>query len=226
MHQVIVWDFPTRAFHWLLVMALIFQYVSGDILDDAMQWHFYVGYFTLGLLVFRVVWGVVGHTYSRFTYFVCSPKTVFNYLQGQDTREYLTHNPVGALSTIALLTLFLTQAVSGLFISDDIFYEGPWHSAASDAMIDTANFLHGQMYILLMSIALIHVLAVLFYQFKKKQPLVQSMVHGKKPSVKAGHKPKPLNLLFALMVVALSAGALYLIVEVLPPPVEDSFYDY
>ncbi|MFC3120301.1 cytochrome b/b6 domain-containing protein [Agaribacter flavus] len=226
MHKVIVWDFPTRAFHWLLVAALVFQYISGDILDDAMQWHFYIGYFTLGLLIFRLAWGFVGHVYSRFGMFIRSPQATLSYLKGKDQQVYLTHNPAGALSVVALLTLFLTQAVSGLFMTDDIFLEGPWYAAVDKEVADVASFLHGQVYIVLMALALIHIVAVLYYQFKKKQALVQSMVHGKKESNREGHKPVKFNNLKALIVIAISILTVYLVVEVLPPPVDDSFYDY
>ncbi|MGQ8363989.1 cytochrome b/b6 domain-containing protein [Glaciecola sp. 1036] len=226
MQQADVWDFPTRLFHWLLVAALIFQYVSGEILDDAMQWHFYIGYFTIGLIVFRLLWGFVGHTHSRFSQFIVGPGRVVNYVKGQDSQHYLTHNPLGALSVIAILAIVATQAISGLFIDDDIFFQGPWYAAVDKDTVSLANTIHHTFYKVIIGLAILHIIAIGFYQRVKKQAIVQSMIHGKKPTQKAHAYPTFSRSLVwrFLIVVAISAAIVYLGVEVLSPePVEEFF---
>src|SRR5438045_720920 len=76
-----VWDLPTRLFHWLLAAAVIFSLTTGWL--DALAWHMRSGYLIFGLLVFRLVWGLVGGRWSRFTSFVYAPGTTLRYLRGQ-----------------------------------------------------------------------------------------------------------------------------------------------
>ncbi len=224
MNNIYVWDFPTRLFHWLLVISIAFQYVSTEILDDAMQWHFYVGYWILGLVLFRLIWGFVGHVYSRFSAFVCSPVKTFNYLTGKDEKVYLTHNPAGAWSVIVLLTIISTQAVSGLFITDDIFLDGPYHSVVSSDFADAANWVHHNVINALWAFIVIHLIAVFAYQFKGHK-LVQGMVHGKKQtSEKEAFALTPGIWWKCGLVALISFAVIYSLVEVIPP--EPDFYDF
>ena len=81
MQKTLIWDLPTRLFHWLLVVSLLAQYATAEWLDNAIQWHFYIGYFTLFLVVFRIMWGVAGTQYAKFSSFVTGPGRVINYLK-------------------------------------------------------------------------------------------------------------------------------------------------
>lgn len=226
--KIKVWDWPIRLFHWLLVASIIFQFISGDILDDAMQWHFYAGYFCIGLLVFRVLWGIFGTHYARFNQFIRSPFKVFSYLSGQDKQSYLGHNPAGAYSVVVMLTLVLSQAVSGLFMTDDIFSEGPYYAAVSEQWQDFSSFIHHNAINLIWAMIALHIVSILYYQFKKKQKLTQAMITGYK-TTETEHKIKnnmgivQLSVRLAVCILT-SALLVYLAIEVLPPESVQDFY--
>ncbi|MEM0909843.1 MAG: cytochrome b/b6 domain-containing protein [Pseudomonadota bacterium] len=224
MQNVYVWDFPTRLFHWLLAVSIAFQYISAELLDDAMQWHFYVGYFILGLVLFRVIWGFVGHIYSRFNAFICSPTSTINYLIRSNTYVYLSHNPAGAWSVVVLLTIIFTQALSGLFITDDIFLDGPYYSAVSSDVADTANWVHHNIVNALWVFIGIHLIAVVTYQVKG-YGLIQSMLHGKKQTSDETPSIMPKGIWWKCVLVAtICFVVVYTLVALLPP--EPDLYDY
>jgi cytochrome b len=92
--SVRVWDLPTRLFHWLLVASVLALVTTAQIGGAAMAWHFRFGYTVLSLLMFRIVWGLVGGRWSRFKAFLYSPATVLRYIKGQSEPEHsIGHNP-------------------------------------------------------------------------------------------------------------------------------------
>lgn len=215
-----IWDLPTRLFHWTLaacVIALVFTAkVSGS--SAAMEWHYWLGYATLALLLFRLVWGVIGGHWSRFSSFVYSPVTLLRYLKGQDPRPELHagHSPTGALSVFAILAIVGTQALSGLFIYDDISFYGPLTNWVSNDTISLATRWHvewGQW--LVIGIAVLHVLAIVFYRLVKRQNLVTPMIVGDKrltsplPASRDGIGP----FITALVVMAACSGFVYWLVK-------------
>ena len=119
LYKVRVWDLPTRLFHWALVVCVISLAITGTVGGNAMVWHFRFGYSVLALLLFRIIWGLVGGRWSRFGAFIYTPQNVINYLKGQGRPEYgVGHSPIGAGSVFAMLVFLLMQVGSGLF-SDD-----------------------------------------------------------------------------------------------------------
>jgi cytochrome b len=179
-----VWDLPTRLFHWALAASVLGSLVSGQIGGNAMPWHFRFGYVALGLLVFRLVWGLVGGRWSRFASFVFAPGTVLRYLRGQ-TRpgEHLEvgHNPLGAFSVFAVLGLLAVQVATGLVADDEIANVGPLNKfvASATGLAATAWHKHWGQRILLVLIVL-HVAAIVFYLVKKKVNLIRPMLNGDK----------------------------------------------
>jgi cytochrome b len=228
MQRLYVWDFPTRLFHWLLVTAVCAQYLTAEILDNAIQWHFYGGYFILGLVIFRVLWGIWGAYYARFNQFVCSPRGTWQYVKNFKETTYTTttgHNPMGAYSIIFILSILLTQSLSGLFITDDIFHSGPYYSAVGESTRDLMNWIHHQGFNAIALFLVLHLSAILVYKIFKKQNLLASMLHGHKTLNKSDSSPSAKDhYLRFVAFAAISAAAVYLIVAVLSPEIVDDFY--
>ena len=181
-HTTRVWDLPTRIFHWALFGLIIAMVVTSQIGGNAMAWHFRCGYAILSLLLFRVVWGLIGGRWSRFASFIFSPGTLLQYLRGQGRPEHsVGHNPLGAGSVFALLFFLFAQVGTGLFSDDDIAASGPLSKFVSNAMVSSLTGYHKNIgkYVLLV-LVLLHIAAILFYLLKKKENLIRPMVHGDK----------------------------------------------
>lgn len=182
METVRVWDLPTRIFHWSLVVCVVGLVVTGEISGSAMVWHFRLGYAVLSLLLFRIVWGFVGGHWSRFANFVASPGSVLAYLRGHRRPEQTVgHNPLGALSVLALLSITLVQVAAGLMSDDEIATAGPLASKVPGSWVSMATYLHTEVTkVILIVLVLLHIAAILWYRFRKGQNLVQPMVTGDK----------------------------------------------
>jgi len=178
-----VWDLPTRLFHWILVALIILQYASGEFGVLSMEWHFRLGYATIALIVFRVLWGFAGSGTSRFAHFVRGPRSVLSYLRGSlhgRVKSDIGHNPLGGWSVLLMLTCIAIQAVSGLFASDDLTETGPFAAHVSDATVALMTRIHNiDRWVLLVLIAL-HVIAVLMHWVIRDDNLVAPMLHGRK----------------------------------------------
>lgn len=181
--SVKVWDIFVRAFHWLLVAAIGFCWFSGKQGGNWMEWHMYSGYSIIVLIVLRIIWGFVGGRYARFSAFIYSPKTTFQYavslFKGQE-KHYLSHNPLGAIGVFLLLGLCLAQAGTGLFATDDIMTDGPLMSWVSYDLSLQLTKLHKLIFNGLLGVIGLHIAAVLFHQFFRKERLLQGMITGKK----------------------------------------------
>lgn len=179
-----VWDLPTRAFHWLLAAAVIGLVITGKIGGNALEWHMRFGYTVMALLVFRVLWGLVGGHWSRFVNFIYAPGTVLRYLRGQtrpDEHLDVGHSPLGAFSVFALLFFLAVQVGTGLVADDEIATQGPLNKFVSSATASSATHWHkdyGQL--ILIVLVLLHVAAIVFYRVKRGKKLVQTMVTGDK----------------------------------------------
>jgi cytochrome b len=179
-----VWDLPTRLFHWTLALCVVASIVSARIGGNAMVWHFWLGYTAFALLAFRLAWGVVGGHWSRFRTFVRAPTTVLRYLRGQgraDQHHEVGHNPLGALSVLALLALLCAQVGTGLFADDDIASTGPLISFVSEASSHALTRWHkgvGQW--LIIGLLLLHVGAIGYYLIGQRRNLVRAMLSGDK----------------------------------------------
>src|SRR5262249_5537036 len=122
MQRILIWDWPTRLVHWLLVALVFFSWGAAEY--QHMDLHRYSGYTILGLLVFRLYWGIAGSETARFANFVKGPRAVADYLRSKT--KSIGHNPLGALSVVALLTLLVAQVALGLFSVDvDGLESGP-----------------------------------------------------------------------------------------------------
>ena len=143
----------------------------------------WLGYWLLGLLTFRIVWGVFGTRHSRFASFVPTPGSVVRY--GRDVikgraSESIGHNPIGSLMVFLMLALLITQVVSGLFMDDDIFYAGPYAHAVRSKTAKFFEGLHHDVVDWIVILALVHIAAALYHTFKMKEPLIRAMFTGRK----------------------------------------------
>lgn len=178
-HEIRVWDLPTRLFHWMLALCIVLGVIFVKIGGNAMQWHAYCGYIALALVLFRIIWGFAGSWHARFANFVPSPKRLIAYLKG-GTAEGLGHNPLGALSVIALLLAVLLQASTGLFADDDIFFQGPLAKYVSNATVAFLTSVHRFNQYIIMALVALHIGAIIFYQIYKKESLIGPMITGDK----------------------------------------------
>jgi len=179
--KIQVWDLPTRVFHWLLVISVVFLIVSGKtgILFD---WHQTAGVLVLSLLIYRLIWGFWGSTTARFSDFIYSPLQVLNYAKGLLSRKanlYIGHNPVGGFMVLVMLLLLLFQAITGLFSSDDILVEGALYSHVTEETAAYLTQLHHMGGEWLLPVVALHIAAIIFYRIYKKHDLLKPMLHGK-----------------------------------------------
>lgn len=171
-----LWDLPTRVFHWSLVALVVLAVISGKIGGTAMDWHGRIGLAILGLLVFRIVWGVVGSSYARFAGFFPTPASLRAYLRGE--WRGVGHNPLGAFSVFGLLTLLAVQVGTGLLGNDDIAFNGPLYPLIGKDLSDRLIGIHELASNLLIALVVLHVGAIAFYVRVKKDNLVQPMITG------------------------------------------------
>lgn len=201
-----VWDLPTRLFHWVLVVLIILQYLSGELGLLSMTWHFRLGYATLALIVFRVLWGFAGSDTSRFSSFVRGPGRVVRYLRDSmrgRAKSAIGHNPLGGWSVLLMLLCIAVQTVSGLFSSDDVTETGPLAAHVSDATVELMTRIHhvGR-WVLLVLIAL-HVVAVLMHWVVRDDNLVAPMLTGRKDA----DEPEALRIVSSWLALALAAAS-------------------
>jgi cytochrome b len=181
-NRVRVWDLPTRVFHWALAACIVALALTGYKGGGAMDWHARIGYVVLTLLLFRLVWGLVGGHWSRFSSFLYSPASVLGYLRGRPHPEHLIgHNPLGAVSVFAMLAALLAQVATGLVGDDDIAFTGPLNRFVQSSKGLAATWYHkrvGQW--ILLALVLLHVGAVLYYLVRRKDNLIRPMIGGDK----------------------------------------------
>jgi len=133
-----VWDIWVRVFHWSLVALFVVAYFTAE---EENIVHIYSGYAVLGLVIFRVLWGIVGSKYARFSDFLYPPKQVIQYIRGMvagKPEHYLGHNPLGGWMIVALLASLIVVTVTGLKVYAIEEERGPLASANQLLVIDNA----------------------------------------------------------------------------------------
>jgi cytochrome b len=190
-----VWDLPVRVFHWLLVLCISGSLISVNLGGNAIEWHAYFGYTVLTLLIFRIIWGFIGSTHARFASFLPSREKIFSYLQGKAPRV-LGHNPLGALSVFALMIVLSVQVFTGLFVDDEIAFQGPLAKYVSNSLVSILSEIHESNSVLIYTFIAIHIAAIIYYQKFKGEDLIKPMISGDKeidPSEEARYLPSDLG---------------------------------
>jgi cytochrome b len=203
-----LWDLPLRVFHWSLVAAVATAVVTGELGGAWMPWHGRAGLAIVGLLVFRIVWGIVGSTTSRFTQFAPSPASMLAYLRGR--WRGIGHNPLGALSVFALLALLSLQAATGVFGNDDIAFAGPLNHLVDDDLGARVTGWHRLLADGLFVLLALHLAAIAFHVLVKRHRLIRPMVTGLQdaapgtPLPQATRGPARFGLLAAVSLAAVA----------------------
>lgn len=189
--RILVWDAPTRVFHWLQVSSFGAAYLTA-FSERWRNYHVALGYILLGLLVFRLLWGFIGTRYARFSSFLFNPREIVAYLltmaKGKSV-HYLGHTPVGSVSVWLLLALGMFIGVTGvLALQDD----------AGDAVVE----MHGVATNVMLGVILLHLIGVLMSSILHRENLVRSMFTGLKSTESDEGIQRSYNWLGVLMVVA------------------------
>ena len=208
-----VWDIPTRLFHWLLVLGILAMWLTADVFDR-LGLHMTIGYALIGLIVFRLVWGFIGSDTARFFHFVRHPRHIVAHLKTPKPGVLVGHNPLGALSVLAMIISVMVQLGTGLFANDQIYNEGPFSDYVSERMQDLMTEIHEVNFYILLGLIATHLAAIAYYQLKKREQLVRAMVTGKR-TIQEGEEIQNPNPRFAgpiafVIAAAISVGAWYL----------------
>ncbi len=228
--QRLVWDLPLRLFHLLFALSVCASFATAKAGFDWVEIHMRLGYWMIGLLVFRIIWGFVGPRHARFMNFIKGPVTVWRYtrkfLKGE-ALESVGHNPLGSLMVILMLVLVCVQVGTGLFVTDDIMYSGPYSPVVSSMTADSLTGWHHRNFNFILIAVVLHIGAAVYYLRVRQQDLITPMVSGKKAAsvVPEAEELDGSQLLKALIVAVISAAAVWLLLEQAPvPAVEDYFY--
>ena len=180
-HGVRIWDPLIRLFHWTLVAT---YFTAWLVEDDWMRLHVLAGYTVLGLMLFRIVWGLTGTRNARFSNFVCSPSRTLAYLKDVITfraRRYLGHNPAGGAMVIVLLFSLSATTVTGVALYGYAEFSGPLAGLLGDipewlgGLLENA---HGFLANATLLLVLLHIAGVALASLQHRENLVRSMFTG------------------------------------------------
>jgi len=166
---VLVWDLPVRVFHWLLVISFAGAWLTAEGESQQML-HYAFGYTACALVLFRIIWGLIGTRYARFSEFTRGPEETGRHIKALLTgnKDFgLGHNPVGALVMISLMVLILLIGLTGYGIIKEFY--GEWVEGAHETIANIA-----------IAVVVIHIAAAIIMSFMQKENLVRSMLTGKK----------------------------------------------
>ncbi|WIT12063.1 cytochrome b/b6 domain-containing protein [Paucibacter sediminis] len=187
----LIWDLPTRLFHWLMVLSFAGAYLTAE----SERWrllHVSLGYTLAGLVAFRVLWGLIGSRHARFASFVRGPAAVARYLrsllQGRP-EHHAGHNPAGALAVLALLGLSALLTASGWATYNEL--GGDWLEEAHELIANTMLALVG-----------LHIAAVIVSSRLHRENLVAAMITGRKQGAPEEAARSPWRSVAALLLAA------------------------
>lgn len=207
MRPIKVWDLPVRLFHWAIVVLIFLAWGTQEY--NKMEWHVWIGYTILTLLLFRIVWGIIGSDTARFTRFLRSPLAALRHLADLHRREpdqEIGHNAAGGWMVLLMLALIGVQAGTGLFSNDDANTEGPLMHLVGKEQSDWLSHIHYLNFTAIEVVIAIHVLAIVIYAVLKRQNLLRPMVTGTKLMPTDAAAPRLVNPLWAVVTLAAAAG--------------------
>ena len=192
--KVLVWDVPTRVFHWLLALSFAGAFVTAES-ERYRDVHVALGYTVLGLVAFRLLWGLIGTRYARFWSFAFGPRSVLTYVKSLFTRSpqhHLGHNPAGSWAIYALLALSVLAGATGYAAYNDI--GGHWVKDVHEAAANT-----------LLGMVFVHIAGVLVSSVLHRENLVRSMLTGYKSAIPGNGIRYRHRLIGAVLAAAVAA---------------------
>ena len=208
-----VWDLPIRLVHWLLAGLIGFSWWS--VKNHHTDWHIWSGCAILTLLIFRLLWGFVGSSTARFASFVRGPSGLADYFRGRWSG--IGHNPLGALSVVALLLAVAVQVGLGLIAEDeDGLYTGPLYRLVSTDTSDRARDLHETWFNVILALIALHVAAILFYRLRGKR-LTNPMITGRAMLDPGAEPMRPGRWWVAPLCLAIAIGVTRWVIAGAPP---------
>lgn len=209
---VLVWDLPTRLFHWATAALIVVAYVTY--LLGWMDWHARAGNAVLTLVVFRLLWGFFGSDTSRFSRFVFAPRTAFTHLSRIFVREpdrQIGHNAAGGWMVLLLLALLLGETLSGIYLQNDVANQGPLTDISPARVANAITAVHWIFWDALLAAVALHILAIGVYASAKGHDLVRPMLTGVKPMPASVAQPAIASSARAALLLAASAIAVALL---------------
>jgi cytochrome b len=217
MRRMKVWDLPVRLFHWVLVVLLLCSWGTQE--WGRMNWHVWVGYSVLTLLLFRVVWGFVGSDTARFGRFLRNPVAALQHLAHLGRREpdrEIGHNAAGGWMVLVMLALIGVQTGTGLFandLDDGGETEGPLMHLVSKDRSNWLDHVHSLNFKLIETVIVLHVLAIVVYAVLKRHDLVRPMVTGTKLMPADVTAPRMVRPAWAVLVLVVAAGVVAVVIR-------------
>lgn len=200
LQKVLVWDLPTRTFHWLQALSFVGAYLTAES-EKTRDIHVALGYILFGLIVFRLLWGFIGTRYAKFSSFLFKPSEIIAYMlsifKGKSA-HFVGHNPVGSVAIWLLLGLGLTLGVTGvMLLQDDV----------ADVVVDIHAYVTDAMLVVIF----LHLVGVFMSSFLHKENLVRAMITGFKPAESGQGIKYAYNWLgLVMLVIAVAFGCFYL----------------
>lgn len=205
--RIKIWDSFIRIYHWLMVVAIVGLWWTAD--QGYMERHQQLAIVLGSMIITRIGWGIWGSESARFSRFLRGPQQAFRHFKELRQDQYqpgTTHNPAGAWFVVLMLMLVLAQFSTGLFATDDIFFDGPLHSLIAADVSDQITDYHKLNFNFILAAVVIHILAILVYRWRGIK-LLEAMFHGYVESNKAA--PTLRHGGIALIIAAALAGLLW-----------------
>lgn len=224
--RALIWDLPLRLVHWGLALCVTGSWVTAELATDYMEWHMPLGYASLGLVCFRLIWGFVGPRHARFGAFLAGPARLWTHARALlSAQPFLGagHTPLGGWMALALIVVIGAQASIGLFITDDVLFYGPYNAVVSGSTAGALAGWHHTLFDVIAVLVVVHVAAVIWYAVRKGQNLAPSMISGRK-AVPASEGIAGSMLLRAAFIALAVAAAVTALVQLAPPPPMAEYY--
>ena len=217
-----VWDLPVRVVHWLLAIAVVGAWWTGENLDDWFTVHQYCGYAVVVLVVFRLGWGFIGTRTARFSSFLAGPSAVFAHLRHLRDRALVAHagHPAsGGWAALVIWGVLLAQGVMGLFANDEVMNTGPFYGWVAPEVSNLLSGWHHEMGEFIPALVLVHIAAVLVYRFWGGQDLVSAMLTGRRTDVPVAEDIGRERWLLALVWFAVVLATFIALLRAAPPAI-------